>query len=124
MVNADLIDKSVDFAIKNNFNNIFVQIRGRGDAFYNSNFVPKSKLIENNLDPLKYIINKCSGKNIKIHAWLNIYYLWSSSKRPVYDNHLLLKKPNWLDRKQDDEYILGGLYLNSDDYNIDGEGFF
>ena len=124
MVNADLIDKFVDFAIKNKFNNIFVQIRGRGDAFYNSSFVPKSKLIENNFDPLNYIISKCSGENIKIHAWLNIYYLWSSSKRPVSDNHLLLKKPNWLDRKEDDKYILDGKYLYSNNYNIDGEGFF
>ena len=124
MVNADLIDKSVDFATKNNFNNIFVQVRGRGDAFYNSSFVPKSRLIENNFDPLKYIINKCSGKNIKVHVWLNIYYLWSSNQSPKSDNHLLLTKPGWLDRKQDDEYILGGRYLNSDNYNIDGEGFY
>ena len=124
MANAGLIDKSVDFAIKNKFNNIFVQVRGRGDAFYNSNFVPKSKLVANDFDPLKYILNKCSETNIKVHAWLNIYYLWSSKQRPTYDNHLLLTKPSWLDRKEDDEYILGGKFLYNDNYNIDGEGFF
>ena len=124
MANAGLIDKSVDFAIKNKFNNIFVQVRGRGDAFYNSSFVPKSKLVANDFDPLKYILNKCSETNIKVHAWLNIYYLWSSKQRPTYDNHLLLTKPSWLDRKEDDEYILGGKFLYNDNYNIDGEGFF
>ena len=27
--------------IKNNFNHIFAQVRGRGDSFYNSNIVPQ-----------------------------------------------------------------------------------
>ena len=36
----------IQFAVLNRFNNIVVQVRGRGDAFYNSKFVPKSSLIK------------------------------------------------------------------------------
>ena len=106
MVNAQLIDSVVDFAQKNGFNHIFAQVRGRGDAFYNSSFVPKSNLVEPNFDPLLYLISNCENNDIKVHAWLNIYYLWSSPKKPTQANHLFFQKPEWLDRKVDDEYIL------------------
>ena len=42
MTNPDLIDEALVFAENNGFNHIFAQVRGRGDSFYNSEFVPKS----------------------------------------------------------------------------------
>ena len=52
-----LIDEVLYFANKNDFNHIFVQVRGRGDAYYNSEIVPKSHLVETDFDPLDYLIN-------------------------------------------------------------------
>ena len=52
-----LIDDVLDFANKNGFNHIFAQVRGRGDAYYNSKIVPKSHLVANDFDPLDYLIN-------------------------------------------------------------------
>ena len=66
MTNPDLIDEALGFAENNGFNHIFAQVRGRGDSFYNSKFVPKSILVDPNFDPLNYLINKCKRKNIKV----------------------------------------------------------
>ena len=41
MVSKESIDQMVQYAVINRFNNIVVQVRGRGDAFYNSKFVFK-----------------------------------------------------------------------------------
>ena len=125
MVKPELIDKSISFAEKNGFNHIFAQVRGRGDSFYDSNFVPKSKLVNPGFDPLEYLINKCKNNNIKVHAWINVYYLWSSKNHPIHNDHLLFQKPSWLDQKKNDKYISGKKFLNDkNNIYIDGEGFF
>ena len=41
------IDEMIQFATLNRINNIIVQVRGRGDAYYNSKIVSKSNLIKN-----------------------------------------------------------------------------
>ena len=99
MINPDLIDDALGFAENNGFNHIFVQVRGRGDSFYNSEFVPKSILVDPNFDPLNYLINKCKSKNIKVHAWINVYYLWSSKKHPPQNDHLFFQRPEWIDQE-------------------------
>ena len=125
MVNPQLIDQIIEFAQKNGFNHIFAQVRGRGDSFYNSSFVPKSNLVDSNFDPLNYLTLNCKNKDIKVHAWLNIYYLWSSPVKPRHKNHLIFQKPEWLDRKIDDEYILKNEFLFEENkINIDKEGYF
>ena len=124
MIKPELIDKALSFAEKNGFNHVFAQVRGRGDSFYDSDFVPKSKLVISDFDPLKYLINKCKNKNIKVHAWINIYYLWSSKKYPIDDNHLLFQKPDWIDQEKKDQYISDKIFLKNSDLYINGEGFF
>jgi len=100
LTNKDSIDRLIDFATENRFNNILVQVRGRGDAFYNSELIPKSNLIRDiNFDPLAYLIPKAREKGIKIHAWVNVYLLWSARTKPVQKNHILYSNPEWLDQK-------------------------
>ncbi len=119
------IDEVLFFANKNGFNHIFVQVRGRGDAYYNSKIVPKSHLVKPDFDPLDYLLESNNNKNIKIHAWINIYYLWSSKTLPIQRNHLLFKEPEWIDRNKHDSYIKEQIYLrNKNKLKIDGEGFY
>ena len=73
------IDEMVNFAIEKNINHLFVQIRGRGDSFYESEFIPRSQILsDGEFDPLEYLLDTAKGKGIKIHAWVNVYVLWSS----------------------------------------------
>ena len=119
------INDVLDFANKNGFNHIFAQVRGRGDAYYNSKIVPKSHLVANDFDPLDYLLKSNINTNIKIHAWINVYYLWSSTNLPTQSDHIILNKPEWLDRQKDDNYIKDELYLrNKNRFTIDGEGFY
>tara|TARA_Y100000590_G_scaffold137708_1_gene157696 strand:+ start:516 stop:1640 length:1125 start_codon:yes stop_codon:yes gene_type:complete len=95
----DSIDRMLDFATINRFNNILVQVRGRGDAYYKSNIVPKSHLLKDiNFDPLAYLIPKAKEKGINVHAWVNTYILWSSNKRPMQSKHILNTNPDWIDQ--------------------------
>ena len=90
MVSKELIDAAISFSVDRKFTDVFVQIRGRGDAYYNSNLVPRANLIsKTDFDPLAYIINKTKSLDLKIHAWLNVYYLWSSPEKPKHKDHLL-----------------------------------
>ena len=120
-----LIDEVLDFANKNGFNHIFAQVRGRGDSYYNSKIVPKSHLVANDFDPLDYIIKSNINSDLKVHAWINIYYLWSSANPPIQSDHPILNNPDWLDRQKGDNYIKDELYLrNKNRFTIDGEGFY
>ena len=101
MVSRKNIDDMIQFAVLNRFNNIVVQVRGRGDAFYNSKFVPKSSLIkEQDLDPLAYLLPKAKEKGLKVHVWVNTYLLWSSGVKPIQSEHIINTKIEWLDHNQ------------------------
>ena len=100
LTNKSDIDKMIEFATLNRFNNILVQVRGRGDAYYKSELVQKSNLInDKEFDPLAYVIPKAKEKGIRVHAWVNTYLLWSSRIMPIQENHILRTNPEWIDQK-------------------------
>ena len=127
MITPESIDKVLTFAKINNYNHLFVQVRGRGDAYYQSNLVPRSHLLKNsNFDPLGYILKKSGDlKNIKVHAWLNVYYLWSSAQKPSQNDHLLLNHPEWLDTNKPDMMDVPLVMEKmKKDKKFNGEGFY
>ncbi|HNI10402.1 MAG TPA: hypothetical protein PLL93_04605, partial [bacterium] len=67
----------LSFCDQNGITDVFLQVRGRGDAYYNSDFVVKAEGLDPAFDPLQYVIEKNRLKKIKIHLWLNVFYLWS-----------------------------------------------
>ena len=96
------LDDMVNFAIEKNINHLFIQVRGRGDSFYESNFIPRSQILsEGEFDPLAYLLDTVKGKGIKIHAWVNVYFLWSSKSLPTHDRHILHMRQEWLDTTEE-----------------------
>jgi len=96
ITSRDKINKVVDFAVKNGFTDIFVQVRGRGDAYYKSNIVLFTPAVnDKKFDPLKYILSKAHPKGLKVHAWVNVFLLWSSDRKPKNKRHLLNLHPEW-----------------------------
>lgn len=92
------VRRLVTFASANGYTDLFVQVRGRGDAYYNSSIVPRAHLLpKNSYDPLKDIIPLAHAKGIKIHAWVNMYLSWSARKLPNNPNHIVNKYPNWVE---------------------------
>ena len=114
----------LDFALENNFNHLIIQVRGRGDSFYNSEFVSRSSALFNDLfDPLEYVLKKAHQKNIQVHAWVNMYILWSSVEPPEAKNHLYYIHPDWIDQKGYNEEKFNQDNDNLEDSN-DGEGYY
>jgi uncharacterized lipoprotein YddW (UPF0748 family) len=88
----------VDFAVEYGYNTLFVQVRGRGDAFYKSYFVPGPETyphIPGSFDPLGAIIELAHARGIEVHAWFNMYFTWSADQPPSSRQHLLNSHPAW-----------------------------
>lgn len=94
------VDDIVQFAVENNYSQLFLQIRGRGDAYYSSKIVPINSKIKNlEFDPLSRLINQAHNVGINVHAWINVYMLWSSPELPSEKKHLVHQQPDLIDRR-------------------------
>jgi uncharacterized lipoprotein YddW (UPF0748 family) len=91
----------VETARKYGFNALFVQVRGRGDALYNSSLEPRSTVLDGQpttFDPLATVIADAHADGIQVHAWLNTFYVWGSPKMPSSPIHVVNSHPDWLVR--------------------------
>ena len=84
-------------ASKFNIKTIFVQVRSRGDALYNSKLVKMNSRVEKNFDPLQYILKWGILLDIDIHAWMNTYLIWSAPYPPADPSHIYYTNPEWFD---------------------------
>ena len=89
------IDDLLGIIKDSDIRNIFVQVRGRGDAYYNSGLEPWGFDVKPGFDPLKYLINKTRNTDIRIHAWVNISFVMNAADYPGREEHILMKHPNW-----------------------------
>jgi len=97
------IDRMVDEAAAAGINTLFVQVRGRGDAFYRSQHVPRSESLDaqpGSFDPLAYTLGKARARGIKVHAWLNALLAAGYADRPSSPSHLLRSHVDWLSLPQ------------------------
>jgi uncharacterized lipoprotein YddW (UPF0748 family) len=84
------IDQLLQDAVSGNINTLIVQVRRRGDSFYNKSIEPRTEdpdLLPG-FDALQYLIEQAHAKNIEVHAWLNTLVAWNSVKPPKDPNHV------------------------------------
>ncbi|WP_408007434.1 glycoside hydrolase family 10 protein [Pseudalkalibacillus sp. A8] len=102
MTSPEKIDQFIKEAAYANFNTVFVQVRQRGDALYDSDFVSRSELLEGqdeSFDPLAYAIKKGHEHGLEVHAWLNAMIAsGSGTSSPKDPEHIFNKHPEWLMR--------------------------
>ncbi len=91
------IDKTIAAIVEMDIETVYLQVRGRGYALYNSTIAPKSPKIREEFDPLTYFINRAKPYNLKIHAWINTYLLWTAPDDPVSEKHLYHTHPEWFE---------------------------
>jgi uncharacterized lipoprotein YddW (UPF0748 family) len=84
------------FAREYSFTDLFVQVRGRGDAYYQGYYDPRAEGLDPQFDPLRYLSERAKNYPFRIHAWINVFYLWSSNELPVSPQHLVHQKPEWI----------------------------
>ncbi len=93
------IDRMVEEAAAAGFNTLFVQVRGRGDAFYRSELVPRSESLDaqpGTFDPLAHTLAKARPRGIKVHAWLNTLLVAGYADRPSTPSHPLRTHVDWI----------------------------
>jgi len=99
IVSQESIDNLIEFARKLKITDLFVQVRGRGDAYYLSKYEPLARELQNmNFDPLKYLLLKANLFAIRVHAWLNVFYVWSRDSLPTEKNHIVNREKGWIAR--------------------------
>jgi uncharacterized lipoprotein YddW (UPF0748 family) len=113
-------DKMIAFTEKARITDVFLQVRGRGDAYYTSTLASRAEGLPEDWDPLAYVISKCRPKNIRIHLWLNVFYLWSSEKNPQRTDHLFYRHPDWSAVSQSNQSMMDEGVKTLSNKNIEG----
>jgi uncharacterized lipoprotein YddW (UPF0748 family) len=113
---AAQIVEIIDKAASANFNVVYFQVRGQGDAYYRSALEPCAIRICGRLgngdppyDPLEIAVREAHARGVELHAWLNALPGWAS---PTANNaafcslltessrgsprHILLTHPDWV----------------------------
>lgn len=106
ITSPEACSKLVQVAKENNFNTIIVQVRGRGDAFYNSHYEPRSQDLSDqspSFDPLARILSEGHAAGIAVHAWINANLTWGSIKPPISPEHIVNKHTDWLMRTDENK---------------------
>jgi len=99
MVSPESVRALVARAKENGFTDLIVQVRGRGDAYYESSLEPRAEELSGqpvSFDPLSLTIDEAHRYGIKIHAWINIYVVADIDAMPRSRDHLIYKHPEWV----------------------------
>jgi uncharacterized lipoprotein YddW (UPF0748 family) len=98
LLSPETVDRVVDDASRGGFNALFVQVRGRGDAFYASRVVERSPLLANQparFDPLARLLDRARSQGLEVHAWINVL-LTAHFGFALSPGHVLRAHPDWV----------------------------
>ncbi len=98
LLSPDAVDQVVEAAHEGGFTDLFVQVRGRGDAFYASKLVGRSPLLvpqPASFDPLARLIEHARARSLHVHAWVNVL-LAAHFGLPLPADHVVREHPDWL----------------------------
>ncbi|HSB61696.1 MAG TPA: family 10 glycosylhydrolase [Vicinamibacteria bacterium] len=98
LVSPDAVDRVVDEAREGGLTDLFVQVRGRGDAFYGSRIVGRSPLLAGqpaSFDPLARLVERARARGLRVHAWVNVL-LTAHFGVGLPADHVVRRHPEWL----------------------------
>jgi uncharacterized lipoprotein YddW (UPF0748 family) len=81
------------------FNTLLVQVRGRGDAYYNGGLEPRAAALASqpdSFDPLGLTLKLAHDQGLRVHAWVNVALVSSAVELPASKAHLVHRHPEWL----------------------------
>lgn len=85
---------------------LLVQVVGRGDAYYDSDLLPRAEALSSRrtpagFDPLGALLPKAHAAGLEVHAWMNCVLVWSAPKPPSDPRHVVRAHPEWVARMRD-----------------------
>lgn len=119
LVSPAEIANVVNVAQRYGFNTLLVQVRGRGDAYFNGGVEPRAELLASqpaSFDPLQALIATAHPANIEVHAWISVNLASSATTLPTSRDHVVHAHPEWLMVPRDLAQRLGRLDPNRPEY--------
>ena len=113
------VENLVQSARTYGFNTLLVQVRGRGDSYYQSRLEPRAAELSRQpetFDPLASVIEAASAAGLNVHAWVNINLVSSAADLPGAREHLVHRHPEWLMVPRDLAQELAGVDPESPAY--------
>lgn len=103
-------------------NRIYFQVRGRGDAFYQSSFEPWGEELQGDpardgdpgFDPLKTALEAARKHKVQIFAWVNVLPGWKGAQPPRSRKHVVHTHPEWFLMTRGQRRLL----LDEDSYTL------
>jgi uncharacterized lipoprotein YddW (UPF0748 family) len=96
LTRPERIDRLVESAARSGFNTLLLQVRGRGDAFYDSALEPRGVGLTGTFDPLAYAIAAANKAGLRVHVWFNTNLVASTAMMPTSRTHVVNAHPEWL----------------------------
>jgi uncharacterized lipoprotein YddW (UPF0748 family) len=93
------IARMVQSARSSGFNRLLVQVRARGDAYYNGGLEPRAPSLSGQpaaFDPLQVTLAEARRAGLRVHAWISVNLVSSAVELPVPRSHVLYQHPEWL----------------------------
>ncbi len=81
------------------FNTLLVQVRARGDAYFDSRLEPRAAALAaqpDAFDPLAVTLKLAHAQGIRVHAWFDIGLVSSAVQLPASRAHVVYRHPEWL----------------------------
>jgi len=98
LASPSTVRAAVEMATKGGFNTLIVQVRGRGDAFYDGRHEPRPPVLAKqprSFDPLELMLTTAHRARLKVHAWVNVNLI-SDAQPPSARRHVVHAHPEWL----------------------------
>ena len=88
----------VNAAKSGGFNTLLVQVRGRGDAYFQKGLEPRptSLAAQPAFDPLATTIARAHEAGLQVHAWINVNLIAGATDLPAARDHVVYRHPEWL----------------------------
>jgi len=103
------IDDLMADATTRGIQDVVAQVRGRGDAYFASTLEPRAEELASDpaFDPLAHLVRAGAAVGVRVHAWANVFFVWSSASGtlPRSPAHLVNRHPEWLLRGQALPYL-------------------
>jgi uncharacterized lipoprotein YddW (UPF0748 family) len=92
------VTRMIQTAVRGGFNTLLVQVRGRGDAYYNSSLEPRAVDLARlpGFDPLALTLQLARRESLSIHAWMAVNLVSSAVDLPTSAQHVIRRQPDWL----------------------------
>ena len=98
LTSPSAIATMVSSAKAGGFNTLLVQVRGRGDAYFQRGIEPRPPSLDAQpaFDPLATTIARAHEAGLQVHAWINVNLVAGTGELPSARSHVVFRHPEWL----------------------------